>query len=92
MIHKVIRQKHNVGAALAKRRHVNWNNVKLVVQVFTEGSIRDHLLQVLSRCANHAHVHLLGESRTYAFHFALLQKTKQLYLQVRREFRNFIEE
>ena len=92
MIHKVIRQKHNVGAALAKRRYVNRNDVKLVVQIFAESSIRDHLLQILSGRANHAHVHLFRESSTNTFHFALLQKAKQFYLQIRREFSNFIEE
>ena len=59
MFDEVVRQEHDVGFAVAKRRHVNREDMQLVVKVFAESSFFDHLLQVLGGGRNHAHVHLL---------------------------------
>ncbi len=76
MFHKVVRQEHYIRLAVPERRHVNREDVQLVIEIFTEGSFFDHLLQVLGSGRNHAHVHLLGNAGANTFHLAVLQQAQ----------------
>ena len=78
--------------ALAKRRHVDADDVQPVVEVFAKFSFGDALLEVRVGGCQHANIDALRPRLAERHDFVLLQKSQQLGLNVERKIANLVEE
>src|SRR5579859_30486 len=92
LLEEVIGEKLDIFAAIAQRRHLDGNDAHAIVKIFTEGTVRDHLLQVLVGGSDHAYVdgRFLGASD--GADGALLQYAQQLYLHGDAHLADLVEE
>ncbi|MNS71991.1 hypothetical protein D3C72_1053870 [compost metagenome] len=85
-------QRRQVLAALAQRRHAQFDHVDAVVQVVAETPVFDQLGQVLVGGRKDAHVHRFFAGRANRAHRFLLDSTQQLHLHLQRQLGHFIQE
>ena len=78
--------------ALAKRRHVNREDVQAVVQIATESARPDLVDQIAIGRGDDPDVHSQRPRRAKALELSLLKDAKQLGLRVERQLADFIEE
>ena len=88
---QLLRNRRDVGHALAQRRHGDADAREPVIQIFAEQAVAHALLQLAVGGGNDAHVHLNGAHAPHGPHLALLQHAQQLDLERRRGFANFIQ-
>src|SRR5262249_26477569 len=79
---EVLRQRHDVGAALAQRRHVNRDHGEAKVEVLAKGALLYRLHQVLVRRRDDARVETDRVGAAYTLHLAFFQYAEQLRLRV----------
>jgi len=84
-------QRGNVGAALAQRRDIDFNDVEPVVQVLTEDAGRYPGAQVFVGGADDAHIDRVFLRRTQRPDDALLNRAQQLGLHGHGQIANFVE-
>ena len=89
---EVIHQQRDVALSLAQRRDVHGEHVEPVVEVLAEGAVLHHLLERAIGGGDHAHVHLDVHRPADSPKGAGLQHPQQLHLQLRREFRDLVQE
>ena len=81
----------NVVAAVAKRRHVNVNDIEPVIQIFAETSGCDFGFQIAVGCRYNAHVDFQRFFAADSFKALVLQHAQNLYLNVLIYFADFIQ-
>ncbi|MNS87722.1 hypothetical protein D3C72_1216740 [compost metagenome] len=91
MLHEVASQQQDVLAAFAQRRHFDVEHVEAIEQVFTELTFADHFFQVAVGRTENPHVDLHLAITAHATEAAVVEKTQQLGLQVRRHLADFVE-
>src|SRR5580765_4836899 len=86
------RQKGNVFAALAKRRKVNGNYAKAVVQILAEAALGDLFLELLVGGGDDANVHICFIGAADGPHFAFLKHAVEFYLHGKTHVADLIHE
>ena len=81
---QLVQQQRQVFDTLAHGGHIDGEHVKAVIEVLTEGTLFDHLLQILVRRCNHPHVGALHLVAAHTLEGTLLQHPQQLYLHRQR--------
>ena len=87
-----VHQQRNVFDTLAQRGHLDREYIQTVIQVFTERTDLDHVLEILVRRCNDSHIDALGFVAADPLEGALLQHTQQLNLHRQRHVADFVEE
>src|SRR6185312_8184753 len=92
MIEEVASQQRNILAPVAKRWNAQGQYIQTEIQVATERSLRNSLLEVTIRCRQNSHIDgdpLGAADRTYLL---FLNRAKKLGLEIHGHFANFIKE
>src|SRR4029077_9151093 len=85
-------KQRNVVLARAQRRNRDREDVEAVVEIVAKFAFRDRFLEIAIRRGDHAQVHLSRLRAADRLEFAFLQNAEQLYLQVKRQLADFVEE
>src|SRR5690606_12841385 len=91
-LEEVVRELHDVVAALAQRGHVDRKNAEPIVEVLAESPRGDLLLEVSVRCRDDPHVDRMRAIVAHALVLVLLEHTQQLALQIQRDLPDLVEE
>jgi hypothetical protein len=81
----------NFLTALAQWRDVDPDDTEAIIQIFSEPTLGDALLEVGVGGGDHPNVHTLGPRVADRHDFALLEKTQKLWLHVKGDVANFVE-
>src|SRR5258706_12977949 len=90
-MHKMFGEEGNILSPVAKRRKLDGHGVKPVHQILAKAPVFDLSLDVPIGRRDHANIHFDRAVRSDAAYFALLQRTKDLYLEQRVCFGYLIE-
>src|ERR1039457_2127946 len=88
----MIDQQRDVFFALPERRHVDWENIQTVIEVFTEPAVLDLFLQIPVGGRDDPYIGFYGTWAAQSFKLAVLNDPQQLGLQFQRQISDFIEE
>ena len=95
-IAKAIQEMRDQGGdvlfSIAQGWQANTDHVEPVIQVFTEGSVRDIRFQIAVGRGQHAHIRLDGCTAAYAFKGAELQHTQKFLLRAHTQLADLIQE
>ena len=77
----MLRQQRDVFRPLAQRRQVDRDHMYPIVEILTEFSFTDRLVQVLVGGGNEPHVHSMGLNRANRVKLLFLKHPQQLHLE-----------
>ena len=86
------RQRGNVFDAFAQRRNRDRKDVQAIVEIASEQSFFDHVLEIAVGRGDNPHVHPLRAGAAKPLELALLQDSQQLRLHLRRNVADLVEE
>src|SRR5439155_20195304 len=88
---EIIGELWNVRAPIAKRRHLDTNDVEPVVEVLAELAALHVFFDVAIGCRDDAHVDALLRGSTNGANLPFLKDAKKLHLRLRRELADLVE-
>src|SRR5689334_21152575 len=88
----VLREANQVRRSLAKRGHLDGDDVKPEIKILAEAAIGDAFLEVAAGGSDDTHLCLAGDIFAEPLVFAFLKQTAQFRLDLNREIPDFIEE
>ena len=89
---KVARQRCNVVAPLAQRRHAQGHHIQSIIEIFAEGAGAHARREVAVGGGNHAHIHTQRFRPAHPLKLLLLQHAQELGLEIETHFGNFVEQ
>src|SRR5512134_297980 len=85
-------QERYILAPLPKRREVDWNDRKTVIQVFSESPCRYCKIDIDISGGDDANIQFQDPGAPYRFDLLLLQRPEQFGLELHRQITNLVEE
>src|SRR5258706_15289615 len=92
MLKIVLCEAHQVRRPVTKWRHLDGDDVKPKIKIFTEGAIGDPFLEVSAGGSDDAYLGLSGDIFPKALVFTFLEQSEQLGLDLNRKIADFIKE
>ena len=89
---EVLGQQPEIVTTFAQRWKVDPHNIDSVVEVFAEGSVENHLIQVKRRGRNDSNVNAHFHVTADAAQLPLLKNSQQLGLEQQRQVADFVQE
>ena len=87
----MVGQQRHIFNALAQRRHVEWNHVQPVKQIFAKISALDFFFQILVGGRHHANIHLNGCLGAHRLEALLLQRPQNFGLGLQAHVAHFVQ-